>query len=426
MLRRPASYFRLLFQGSLSGGAARRASFLAGVFSVLFFLLTTLPGLQMIFGFSKEEPLHGVEQTIGDSFPKFSLSSFFAEDFQKSVNTWFNGNLGYRPDLIRSDNQLNFSVFGEISSNYASPLVLGRRNTLFEKLYIDSYSGRWYLREKALERVVKKLAELHRLLKARGIVFTVLITPSKAAIYPEDIPRKYRNRNFDYETQSNYHRFIPLLEKYHVPYVDGHRLAAAFKVQSSFPVFAKGGTHWTEYTACKVSQVLLEQISRRGNKQLPLLRCEPIEMKSIPEPFDRDLADLCNLWNALPLYETLPYPLPSASASATSPADQPAAVFHPQMLFVGGSFLWSVFHYLDAQNIYSSRDMWYYYSRQFHFPGDEIQPLDKGHIDWEQRVFGKDVVVLEVNESSIHQIGSGFISDALTALRKAAPKHGSR
>lgn len=371
-----------------------------------------LPGLQMLFSFSREEPLHGVEEPEKSVLPEFSLDAIRSDRFQKGVESWFSHNLGYRPTLVRTDNQINYSVFNEISASYASPLVVGKSNALFEKLYIDSYAGRWFVPDKVLERSARKLEDLQNGLKERGIGFLLLITPSKASIYPELIPDAYREPDFDYEKASNYHRFIPMLNRHRINVLDGHATLEQMKSAQATPLFAKGGTHWTENTACIVSKQMFAQLQEITGKPQPSVQCDPTEIRPIPDPFDRDLADLSNVLDPSPFYEQLPYPVAAPGFAAQSGQSR------PKMLFIGGSFLWSVFHYLDEQQTYETRDMFYYFSRRFHYPGDHVEPINKGKLDWENDVFRNDIIVLEVNESSIHQLGSGFIAPALKALGK--------
>ncbi len=374
----------------------------------LFFVLCSLPGLQMAFHISKIEKLHGVEASAADPAPAFSWAEVLGEQYQGKLEEWLGRNIGYRGQLVRTDNQINYSVFGQISSNYASPLVLGKNNTLFEKLYIDAINGKGMVGDNDLRQSAKKLALLQRLLGERGITFLLLISPAKTTVEMESIPPRYLHPARPAEEKSNYNRLLPMLKEANIRMLDSRELLLRWKREAPRSLFARGGTHWNMETSCRVTGEMLEMLSKASGKPIPRVPCEPVETRDVPDPFDRDLADLCNLWNAAPFYESLPYPVAPAELPAYDPS-------RPRMLFIGGSFLWSMFHYLDLFQIYSHRDMYYYFSRRFRFPSREEVPIDKRNFNWDE-VFSNEYIVLEVNEANIRNIGSGFIEAALRAL----------
>ena len=91
----------------------RRGHGEAALISV-FVLLLLLPTAQMTFKPFRLVPLNGAE--IRPERPAFSWHSFISGEFQKQFDDWFSTVLGFRGHLVRSDNQLNFSLFRELSS----------------------------------------------------------------------------------------------------------------------------------------------------------------------------------------------------------------------------------------------------------------------------------------------------------------------
>jgi len=383
------------------------------VIVVAFFVVSALPGAQTIWRFAKEEKLHGVEEEVLEAAPAPSRSAFLSEQYQRSFESWLSRNIGFRAYFVRTDNQINFSLFHEISSNYASPLVLGKDNVLFEKLYIDALNGDGYVSDKNLRRITRRVRRLQELLEKRGVTLLIFLTPSKAGIYPEKIPPQYLSPDRPPDEQSNYARLASMLKESDVNLLDARALLQEWKNTAEQPLFARGGTHWTQLTACRVSESLMDRL-RPLAPEIPALRCTPLESRSVPDPFDRDLADLCNLRDSSPLYETLLYPAVEPNLSDPPPG-------RPKMLFVGGSFLWSVFFYLDAFQVYSERDMFYYYSRRFHYPGNIVTPINRKELNWDDDVFGHQFIVIEVNEANIQNLGSGFVEDALSKLKESSP-----
>lgn len=381
------------------------------LFFGLFYAALLIPGAQMLFGFAAEEKLHGVEATTQPPFPDFTLERLLSEEFQHELNIWWNRSIGFRGFFVRTDNQINFSLFRELSAEYASPLVLGTNNDVFEKLYIDHANGADIVSDKRLEKLAESVAELQRRLEARGIPFLLLISPSKASIYPESVPERFRDPNAPDAKATNYARILPFLAERGVHVVDGRKLFEEWKGREPYRLFPRSGTHWSQFAACRIAAIVLGNLRDRGVNLGPL-ECEPSEVKSQPEPFDRDLADLCNVWHPEKMFDALPYPLPSKQASSTTAPDPTRS----KVLFIGGSFLWSVFHYLDLEQVYSRRDMFYYFSRRFRFPGGSEERIKRDELDWGADIFSNDAVIVEVNEATLHTLGYGFVSDALRHL----------
>ena len=152
-------------------------------------LLLLAPGLQMQFKFLPEKHLSG--KTFKAGLPELELSWILKGEYQSKVETWLKTKLGFRGKLVRTDNQLNYWLFGLMSSRSHTPLILGEDDFLFEKSYIDFYNRLSPAKEGVLEVVAANLAELKGLLAKKGIPLLIVISPSKAEVYPEKLPKKH-------------------------------------------------------------------------------------------------------------------------------------------------------------------------------------------------------------------------------------------
>lgn len=379
----------------------------------LFFALLTLPGVQTGFRLWDEVKLHGVEAPQESEFPHFTVDGFLSGSFQQAVQEWLDRSVGFRAALIRSDNQLNLSIFREISSDYSSPLVLGSEDTLFERLYIDNLNNQWSLPSAQIDGLIRVLTRLNALLRERHIGFLVLLSPSKTSFYRDRVPPQYILPSADDPLRNNTDRFVARIAQTSIPFLDGRALARTIADQTHTPAFPRGGTHWTEFVACHVSQELMRRAAEMLEKPIPPVRCDPSVEHDLPRPLDRDLADLANVWNPEPFYERLRYPELPDQIPAAAPDD---GAYRPHVLFVGGSFLWSIFVSLDFERVYATRDMLYYFQRLFRFPEGTETPIQHSSFDWDRYVFHQDLIVVELNEAAIHQLGSGFIYGAVEAL----------
>lgn len=380
-----------------------------------FLVSLLLPAAQMRYGLIEEERLHGVEASVPTVQPSFSWRDFKTEQFQRQFDSWFQEHLGFRGYLIRTDNQLNLSLFSEMSSTYGSPLVLGRESNLFERIYIDDFNQAYRIGEAKVRFLARRIAQARKLLSERGIPLLILLSPSKATVYQEDIPPRYIATDVDRSTR-NYHQLVDELTRAEVPFFDGLAFVLDLKGKSTHRIFPKSGTHWSQHTSCLVVAILAERLSSLIGRQLPQAVCNPPEFRSIPDPFDRDLADLSNIWNVSRFYTPLPYP-PARSSGTES------TLHRPNLIFIGGSFLWTIFESFEKNEIYRERTMLYYFKRAFHYPSGRSEPISAKRFDWKERLRGVDAVVLEINEANIHQAGGGSVGDI---IRDLAPKRRRR
>jgi hypothetical protein len=88
------------------------------------------------------------------------------------------------------------------------------------------------------------------------------------------------------------------------------------------------------------------------------------------------------------------------------------------MLFVGGSYLNTLFYFLDKHQIYSDRDCYHYYRDRRTYPAQIVEAIDKKNLDLKKEMLAKDIVVIEANEQALPFLGFGFVEDALKALAK--------
>ena len=184
----------------------------------------------------------------------------------------------------------------------------------------------------------------------------------------------------------------------------------ALKASSPYRIFPKSGTHWSQHTSCLVVGELSATLSSLLHRRLPIAHCNPPQIKEVPEPFDRDLADLSNIWNISRFYSALPYP-PERPRS-----EEPTTLKLPNVVFVGGSFLWTILESFERNEIYRERTMLYYFRRAFHYPSGRVSPVWAKQFDWKRQLEGVDAVVIEINEANIHQAGGGSIGDLIHDL----------
>jgi len=282
--------------------------------------------------------------------PDFTIQDWLNHRFQDSASKWFSRYFGARGLFVKLGNQVNYSLFDTSYMNNQS-IIIGKQSQLYEAPYINDYCK--LVRPMPLELVearVKKIAETQDRLGKHGIAFVLLITPSKAAIYPEFIPDIFCSS--PKPTNRDYENFVPLLDQYKINYIDGHTITLAAKAREPAPVFTQGGTHWNYLGAYYTVERLLTMIEALTSQSIGRLSLQHLEIDHKPSvKEDKDLADLLNLISP-PYNYLVPHPTIVRKGGAQ---DLGKAVF------VGGSFIWTILDILNPTHIFQVMDAYYYY-----------------------------------------------------------------
>ena len=338
--------------------------------------------------------------------PGLNADDFLAGKFQTNFERWYKRGSGIWPYLVRSENQLNFSLFKLASTNYKSTVVVGKDRNLIERGYLRAASDLDSASVNRLRKKVKKLKELQDVFKKRGVEFLVMISPNKPGLYPEFIPSAYKLDGSE-ERQSKYERTVPLLDEIGVNYFDAFKFLKDRMPEDPYPFFDFSGTHWNEYGSCLVGHELINRSQNFLGKNLVNFSCNPVQMETIPGYSERDLARILNIWWPQATYSDSPRPRSKRLVEGGE--------YRPNVLFVGTSFMWALLRHLDVHRVYRKRDFYYYYKRNNTYPKRSFRTINKSKLDWDKQVFNKDLVILEVNEAFVSRVGYGFIKDALAA-----------
>lgn len=377
-----------------------------GVTILILLLFICLPVWQMKFRYLPEDKLLGVEvlsEKITYSWQKW-FSGFFQSNFEKRFSELF----GFRASMVKFNNQINFQLFRELNASSATLVVFGKDNFLYEKGYIDNFNRRDLVNVKNLREQIFLLKKLQDELERRGILLMLLISPSKANVYPEYLPEELIDKRMVLQ-KSNYQIAKPLIEKSGVNYLDATDLFLKEKSQVPFTLFAKGGVHWNYYGACQVVSQLIKEMETLGKKDLINITCGPPIVDKKPSGTDKDLADLTNIFTEEVLVADTPHPRYANNANGNEEKSN--------VLFVGDSFCWTIMKVFESQKIYSERDFLYYNQTNYSGFGNIGRPLPRNRFGFEELLLAKNIVIIEVNETGFDNIGYGFIEQAVNFLQ---------
>ena len=365
------------------------------------------PGILPNSPWLRNESLEGV--VVKPPHVTRSWSTLRTGQYQSSLASQFNSNFAARELLIRLTCESWYRLFRQ--SPLTSGIVLGKDDCLFTDYHLAKYC---LLRTSTaqLEPIVTKLRSLQEACDKVGTSFTVLITPSKASIQPENIPSPWLQR-YDPRPRA-YDQFVPLLTKHGVRFVDGHALTVEAKANESAPVFPKGGIHWGSPAAFATAQALVTALSSQG-KPLKPLEHEPLALSNTPEGDDADLVRLMNL--------VLPWRYPVAPLHVR-PTEKLPGTPGFNATFLGGSFTTALAEQFSASGQFSEVDVFFYYklSKKCFVNGTlNSQKSPVPQVDFDREIFASDFLIMEINESFLDFTDDhfmiSFIDDALSHLK---------
>lgn len=351
--------------------------------------------------------LSGAEKKAVLSMPSFEDIS--TQKFQMLVEKYLKQNIGFRGTFVKTDNQINYSLFNEFSRSHPRKIILGKDKQLYEEPYIDVYNRISVPGEAEMERKARSLKLLQERLAARNIRFLLLVTPCKTTLMPEYIPEKLIHRE-NLSRRDNYQVLVPLLKKHGVNYLDGREMFLDMKKRGVPGLFPSSGTHWSLYGGCLFSERLIERMEKLLGKRLVRITSDRLVTSREPIELDKDIARLGNILFTRSLFTRYLYPV--------THRDAPAGAARPDILLVGSSYCWNFIEYMDINKTFSTLDFLYYFNTRYSYPGKKRGSIDRQGLDWEKTLRGRDIVLIEVNEVAIPEIGYDFIETALSAMEK--------
>jgi hypothetical protein len=356
------------------------------VYSTL--VLLFLPMLQIFFGFQKVVKLNGVvEEEVEDL--EWYWDSWFNGDYQKKIDVFHKSNFGFREALIRMNNDRVYTWFNE-STN--SEVIIGKENYLFSKKYIDEYVGNHYLGRMVLKEKVDYLKAISEGCKKQGKVFLLVLAPNKAAYYSEHIPYKH-----EIGDSINSVVFLSELEAQGLNVFDVNTWFLEKKKTTNYPLFPKGGVHWSHYGVSVFIDSLLTNLEEDLGKDLPELLIDTLwASDSLLSP-DNDLELLLNLNQPIAMREPHAYVRGHYTVRGK---------YQPKVITIGDSF-WGTFYFLNylSKDCFSNDSEYWYYNHTV-FPGGKKRVKKDLH-----KFDNSDVVMMVLTSCNLRHFGWGALSE---------------
>jgi hypothetical protein len=355
----------------------------------LLMLLLLLPLLQEKLNLVEITPLKGA--IAKPDRPDFYFHKWFEGTFQKESETYHNEEFGFRPFLVRLNNQIAFDLFNVAKAN---GVIIGKDNYLYEENYIKAYYGEDFIGDHTIADRLKKIKSLQDTLKKRKIDLLLVYAPGKAGYFPEFIPEKYQDKR----GQTNLETYVNQSKSLGINYINLNDYFIQKKAKSLYPLYPKYGIHWSTYGDFVVADTLSKYIEKIKGIDLPDLIIDSVVIED-SKFRDNDIAYGMNLLFKFPP-QKLGYPKYHFEEENK---------VKPKTLVVSDSYFWGMFGLGLADKIMAEPDFLYY--------GSELYQVNKPNqkreqIDMKRLIESQSMVIILCTDGNLPNFGWTFIDDA--------------
>jgi acetyltransferase AlgX (SGNH hydrolase-like protein) len=360
-----------------------------------------LPITQQCISFYDSPKLYGYFSAAKDI--PFSWNSWFEGSYQQLKGTFVNDNAGFRPDLIRIKDQVDFSLYKKM--NYGG-IVLGKQGYLFFGEYIDAYTGADYTGDSVIRNLLYQLKALQDTFSRLNKSLVLVHTPNKAFFYNERIPDELKLR----KGPTNYESYVRIADSLGINQIDFNAWFLSMKDTCKELLMSGQGTHWTHYGSIIAGDSLLTYIGKIRKMPIDHPSWLRVERVVNPRGSDDDIERNLNLLFPI-VRERFTYPI------LKYPSDNGRK--KPKVILVGDSFVMNLLNNELPQHIFADWQYWFYFKlvtneHTIACCGPE-SPLISNY-DWKKEMNSTDCIVLMYNSINLghgeKELGSGFIERA--------------
>lgn len=292
-----------------------------------------------------------------------------------------------RPFLARLNNQLKYSLFGQLNSRH---VIQGKNGNLYEEPYIRSYLGMDYQGEKSIAENVAMLKTINDSLEANGTHLLFVLSSGKASFMPEHFPPPYDTMA---KHTSNYETYRKHLQQSGIPTLDLNQYLLDMKDTASYKLYTKGNTHWSAYALYAVTDTLLRKIEQMLGKDLPDYRYGPLVVESQARGLDDGIFQSLNL-----LWTTQKDEY--AYRDIILETKQLPGVYRPRVWAIGDSFYGTLMDAGIPHRFFDPNSLFLYYFNEVQTLDGRTYPLKE--VEKQRREMeNQDLILIFITEANI-------------------------
>jgi len=358
-----------------------------------FFILLFLPLANQQLHFIKSGSLKGGFKDAGDT--TFSIPTWASHSYQEQKEKFINDNIGFRPDMVRLNNQLDYTLFNKCHAGWT---IKGKDNYLYQWPYTDAYYGNDFSGYKTIYSRCIKLRAIQDTLARLGKSLILVYAPSKASYYPEYFPKD----RIQEKHVTNYEVYRHVADSLGINQVDMDAWFVSMKGKSKEPLFSKQGIHWSNYGAILGGDSLVRYMEQLRHMHVQHPAWSQMQYTDKLRDGDDDVARELNL--IFPIaHETMAYPviqpLPDSGGKKIN------------AIYIGDSYGHKMVEFGIIDKMNGQCEYWSLF--------DEVHDINNGHkftmmrdYDWHAAIRKTDCVVLVFTLFNFKDLGNGFIEQA--------------
>lgn len=333
-------------------------------------------------------PLRGYSKEL--NHVEFSWKSYFNGTYQIQKESYLTRYLKTAPIFARAYNEYFFRLFHKAKANN---IYIGDDWVLNEYFYIESYLGNDLLDKNKVDSMVEKVKSTQLTISGLNKQFLYVVTPNKTEFFKDF----FDETKHAVPSNNNYKQFIKAFNDKGIKYIDFNHYFNHTKFD--YPVFTKGGIHWSQYAAALAADSIIKYIRHEIDSTIYPFESNNIEVKQA-EKVDIDV------WASMNLLIPNPYGNAAYPIWKNPPAEVPKKL---NMLVISDSFFWQLYS-SGFENWF--QNLYFNYYNQLIYQKD--QSKDKTMQNLKEMLDQCDIIIVMSTEAKIKDAGWGFFDDVKT------------
>lgn len=377
---------------------------------VIIMVVLTASLLQGFTGVVKMRPLSPYVDHIEVVKQDLSFKTYLDGSYQDYLAQSARKKTGFREFFSRCYNQMAFTFFGKSANKniYKGSdhelYLIANLNDITGKLLLERYGSIENAKADAQKNVEETLTLIDTL-RQHGTDFLFVFCPTKTAVYPENMPKPFKENISDFCLADYY---IQLFKENDIPHIDFYNYFKSIRGTFPYPLYTRTGSHWAECTIPIVADSILRKIEAISNYRLPTINYIAPNLSSHYSEHDNELENHLDL--LFPLRKPK-VPQPIFALQDTLGKDK------PNLLAIGDGYfvLFEKTCFLDA---FKSWNYWKYndvvISSNSQYNWKKVKFLPEAH----QTLEDADIVMAVFTSNYLFDYMCGFTNTAQQLFQK--------
>ncbi len=362
-------------------------------FVLVLFIVIGIIWVQQLSQFYSSPELKGYYILKPDT--NITISNWWSEEYQKIKSVYLNDHVAFRPELVRLHNQLLFTFFHKAHTNH---IIVGKEYYLFEKPYVDEYTGKKSIKEDSLKFKIKALKTISDSIAKHGGKLLLILAPGKARYFSEYLPDNYKSG----KEKTSHFRILKELQNKQINFIDFNSWFLSIKDTSKYPLYPKTGTHWSNYATGIVADSIAGYIAEMYHQHRPTVNNSNfIYSNVIRDSIDIDIESSMNLiWD------------PDRYNLAYRDVHWSEVGYKPSCIIISDSYWWQFYNAGYPNDLFSKYQFFYYFKQVY----KDYQPGEALDMNYAFNEIKKtDLIIILVAEANYSRLDFGF-SEAMLQM----------